>query len=511
MLSVPVCFFRLAPRPHEEVDGLRPDSAFKSFARGVMWLTAGTVGGRLATLVSSVLLARLLLPEHFGLFSAAMIVVSAVQILPDLGLSQAIIAHGDAGQRASSTSFYAILFTSTALAVAVFASADLVATLAREPDLAPVLRVLAVNIVVFATASVPIALMQKAQRWRAQAVVEFASPAISAVVMVLMAYWGFGVWSIVAGYLTRSAVLAFSVWVLSRWRPSGGIDWQLLRSLFRFSRWIVIERFSAFLLFTIDNAYLARWQGARMLGYYALPYNWISVPVQYFAVQSSRVLFPVLSALEEASQRKVVLLRACATLSFVVSPIYLFWVLHAPLFVEALFGAKWLPSVPVLQWLAIYALAYSLAGGIFTSFYWSMRRPQLVVYPTWAALLVAGAGLVWSRGNWDALAVAKWFTLAIYVRATLVLVALRWCGDFRLVEVLRAVGNGVVPALLASVLSAILAPLVALPSLAKLVVVGAAHVNFYLLLYGFLRERRPLAYYNLQRLRQILGVPRVPG
>jgi len=459
--------------------------------------------------VSSVILARLLLPEHFGLFNTAMVIVNAVQILPDLGLGQTFIVHSEGGQRAYSTGFYAVLLLSAVLAGCVFAAADWAALLARQPEVAPVLRVLAVNIVIFAAASVPIALMQKAQRWRAQAMVEFAAPFASAVVMVALAYWGMGVWSIVGGYLTRSAVLASSVWVLSRWRPTGGIDWSLLRQLFRFSRWIVLERLSAFTLLTIDNAYLARWQGARMLGFYALPYNWISVPVQYFVLQSNRVLLPVLSSVQGV-ERNEVFLKACMGLSFVLSPIYFFWIFHAHLFVEALFGQKWLPSAPVLQWLALYALAYSLMGGVFTSLFWAMQKPQLIVYPTWVALAVAIAGLVWGQGQWDALAVAKWFTVAIYVRAAMVLLCLRVTGAFRVSEVLAAVTNGWLPALVAAVLSAVVASWLAMPVVVELLVAVLLHANLYLTGYGLLRERNALAFYRVGRWKQLLLQGRRP-
>ncbi len=475
----------------------------KSFVRGLLWMSFGSIGARVVTLVSSVILARLLLPEHFGLFTAAMVVVNAVQILPDLGLGQTFIVMTEAGQRAYSTGFYAILMVSALLSAGVFFGADWAAELAHQPDVAPVLRVLALNIVVSAASSVPIALMQKAQRWRAQAMAEFAAPCASALVMVTMAYWGMGVWSIVGGYLTRSLVLALSVWVLSKWRPSGGIDWSLLKRLFAFSRWIVLERISAFALLTVDNAYLARWQGARMLGFYALPYNWIAVPVQYFVVQSSRVLLPVLSSVAEAERRQV-FLKAVAGLSFVLSPLYLFWVFHADLFVVALFGQKWSPSVPVLHWLAAYGLAYSLAGGVFTSLFFAMKRPQLVVYPTWAALAIAVSGLVWGRGHWDALAVAKCFTAAIYLRAALMILVLHWMRELRIRETLRAVTYGWLPALFAGVVSAGAVSGVAVPVQVKLVIALIVYANAYLLSCGLLREHNALAYYRVARWKQLL-------
>ncbi|MEJ5251334.1 MAG: lipopolysaccharide biosynthesis protein [Chthonomonadetes bacterium] len=491
---------------------MRADSAVKTFARGVMWMTLGSIGARAVTLISSVILARLLLPEHFGLFSTAMVVINAIQLIPDLGLTQALIVHSDSNQRASSTSFYAILTTATLLATAVYLGAGFIAHIARQPQVAPVLQVLAVNLVVSAAASVPIALMQKAQRWRAQAMVEFAAPVASAVVMVLMAYWGYGVWSIVGGSLTRSAVLALSVWILSRWRPSGGVDWHLLRALFRYSRWIVIERISAFLLLNTDNAYLARWQGARMLGFYALPYNWISVPVGYFVLQANRVLLPVLSALSNLEQQKAVLLKALRTLSFVLSPIYFFLIFHAALFVHTLFGAKWSPSVPVLQWLACYALAYSLAGGILSSFYWATRRPQLAVYPTWAGLAVAGAGLVWSAGEWDALSVAKCFTIAMYTRGLLMLAGLRVYGVFNMSEVLQAVTRGWIPSILSALATALLTPLIPLDSTGKLLAVVIIYAILYLVICGTLWERKPLAYFGRERWQRALsGVRPMPN
>jgi teichuronic acid exporter len=483
---------------------LQSRSVERSFTRGVAWMSAGSLAARAVTLIGSVMLARLLLPEHFGLFSAAMVVIGVVQLVTDLGLGQALIAYPGDTRKAASSIFYAILATAGAAAFVVWVFADALAAVMRQPMLASVLRALAVNVVVMAAASVPLALMQKAHRWRGQAILEFTTPIVSTSIMVSLAFLGFGAWSIVYGYVARAVTMLVGVWWLSRWRPALEMDWTVFASLFRFGKWIVLDRLSAFVLLTMDNLYLARWQGTKTLGYYALPYNWVNLPVQQVVLQSQKVLFPVLTQLEDAQARAEMLLKACRMFSFFVAPIYLFWLLNASLFVEGLFGPKWLPCVPVLQWLSVYALAHALAGGLMGSFYWAMKRPELAVFPFWAAIAVATAGLVYGGGRWGAVEVAQLFTLAMYVRASMMIYGLVRFYHVPLSNVLRAVTDGWLAALLASLSAATLSHLMRAPAPVELAMGIVLHANLYLLVQGWLKYRKPLQYYRLAEWRTTL-------
>jgi O-antigen/teichoic acid export membrane protein len=323
--------------------------------------------------------------------------------------------------------------------------------------------------------------------------------------MVTLALLGFGAWSIVYGYVARAITLALSVWCLSGWRPGWGIDWTAFVDMFRFGKWIVLDRLSAFALLNMDNAYLARWQGARVLGYYALPYNWITLPIQQVVIQSNKVLYPVLASLNDVSASRTMLLKACRMLSFLISPIYLFWLWNASTFVEGLFGKKWLPCVPVLQWLSVYGIAYALAGGIIGSFYWAMKRPELAVYPFWAALAVALAGLIYGGGSWGAVQVAQVFTLAMYVRASLMVFGLVRFYGFRLREVVRSVTDGWLSAFFSSFITAMLCRATPLPAMGELVIALVVHGNLYLLTYGWLKHRQPFRYYHVVRWKEVMS------
>lgn len=480
-------------------------SALLHFTRGVAWVSAGTVGARLFTLVGSVLLARLLLPEHFGLFNMALIAINAVQMVLDLGLGQALIAQRDEVERAASTIFYTILAFSVLLCGATVAAAPSVAAVMKQPAVVPVIQVLALNIVVGSLATVPVALMQKAQRWRAQAAVEAVPAVTSTLAMVGLASAGYGVWSIVYGYLVRAIVQAAAVWWLVPWRPARAFDWGHLSQLFSFGRWVVLDRLFSFVFLNVDNAYLARYQGATMLGYYALPYNWVTLPVQYLVFQSNRVMFAILSSTQHPDEQRRIFLQASRLLSFLLLPLYLFWLFNARDFVEGLFGRKWLPAVPVLQWLAVYAVGRALVSGPVGSFYWATRRPQLAVYPIWAALLVVCVGLVWSRGRWDAVAVAQLFTLAMYTRVVVTLLWLPLFYRIPLLQVLREMLSGLVPALLSSWLASVAVQQIDAPAVLRLLFALLLHANGYLVLQGIVCRRQPLAFYRLVTWKQELA------
>lgn len=463
------------------------------------------MSARAVTLISSVILARLLLPAHFGLFNMAILVVNAIQMLSDLGLGQALIAYRGDSRKAANIIFLPVMLTATLAALVVCVFADAIALLLKQPAVVPLLRALSLNIVVMAAASIPIALLQKAQRWRAQALTEFLPPLVAAVVMVALALLGYGAWSIVWGNVARAVTLAITVWWLSAWRPRLVLGWDGFAEMFRFGRWIVLDRLSAFAILNADTAYLARWQGAQVLGYYALPYNWITLPIAQLVSQANRVLFPVLSQVEDAAVQQTTLLRACRLLSFVLSPVYFFWMFNAQVFVLALFTSKWLPCVPVLQWLSVYALAHGLAGGILVSFYWATQRPQVAVYAYWVSLAVALAGLAYGRGEWGAVAVAQVFTAAMFVRSAFMIGGLWRFYGLRLRQIAGTVTDGWIAAVVASATAWALTHVLAFPPIAELVIAMLIHINLYLLVYGWLHRRHPLAYYTRSRWKAVLS------
>lgn len=476
------------------------------FTRGLVWVSTGAVGARLLTLVGSVLLARLLAPQDFGLLNMALIAINALQIVLDLGLAQALIAQREEVEQAASTIFYTICAFSLSLALVLVLSAPSIAGILHQPAVAPILQVLALSIVIGSLATVPVALLQKAQRWRAQALVESLPSLVSTGVMVALALARFGVWSIVYGHIARALTQAVAVWWLMPWRPSGGIRRRFVRQLFRFGRWIVLDRVFSFIFLNADNAYLARWQGAQVLGYYALPYNWITLPVQYIVFQSNRVMFPLLSSLQEADEQRAVFLRVSRLLSFLLLPVYLFWVFHAEVFVLGLFGDKWSPSVPVLQWLAVYAIGRALVSGPVGSFFWATRRPELAVYPIWAGLACVLAGFAVFGGSLDAVGIAQLFTGGMLVRVLVTLVELWRYYTFPLAEMLRALLHGAVPAGIASGLAYSLVLPLSLSAWQKLILATSLHADGYLLLYGLLTQRQPLLLFRRDVWKSLLTV-----
>jgi PST family polysaccharide transporter len=436
----------------------------------------------------------------------ALIVINAVQIILDLGLSQALIAQKEDIEQAASTIFYTILLFSITLCAATVVAAPSIAVIMKQPAVVPILQVLTLNIVVGSLATVPIALMQKAQRWRAQALVEAAPAVASTVTMVVLAYTGFGAWSIVYGHIVRAMTQAAVVWSLVPWRPTKSFHWGYLSQLFSFGKWVVLDRLCSFVFLNADNAYLARYQGATMLGYYALPYNWVTLPVQYLVFQSNRVMFSILSGIQQPEERNHVFLQASRLLSFLLLPLYLFWVFNARVFVEGLFGSRWLPAVPILQWLAIYAIGRALVSGPVGSFYWATCHPELAVYPIWVALLVVGVGLVWSRGAWGAVAVAQLFTVAMYARVVVTLLWFPLYYRMRITDVLRGMLAGMFPALLSSLLTHVVIRQTSAPATPSLLLALLLHANSYLILYGIFSQRDPLAFYRPAAWKQAMEI-----
>lgn len=413
-------------------------------ARGFMWAIVAAVGGRLISVAALAVVARILVPRDFGLFTFALVYVTYLNTVADLGVATALIYRESRIRDAAQVAFSVSLAVGVALFLLTLWVAPFAAEFFGSPAGVPVLRTLAVVFLVRGAAGTHDALCRKELRFKARLLPELGLTGVKAVVTVALALAGFGVWSLVWGQIVGTVAWAAGLWTVVPWRPRRAWPKGLLGPMLSYGKAILAINVVAAVVHHADDVLVGRVLGMDTLGFYQMGYRIPEMAVILILWQVNTVLFPALSKARAAGEDMgggyVEAVRWVALLALpAAAGLYL---LAEPL-VFTLFGDQWGPSIPILRALAVYAAIRALrspAGDVLKA----AGRPGLLAWlgVVKAAILIPALIVAARHG-----AVAVGAAMAAVAAVTLPLDV--WFAHrlvpFRPSSLLRACGDGLAP------------------------------------------------------------------
>lgn len=338
-------------------DEFTPDSAGLVSAQGLASATRWMVASRVVTQGSrflvSVILARLLTPEAFGVVAVAMTTVVALEIVKDLGTGAALIQRSEVSQRLLSSVFYLNVVAGFVAAALMVIGAPLIAGFFETPDATPVVRAFAAVLAIGGLTQVHHALLRRRMRFGGVAAVEMTGAVANGVVSILLAALGLGVWSMVWGNLAAVVLGSVVAWVVSAWRPSRQLALADLRAIAGFSLHTAAYNVTTFALENTDKILVGRWLGTAPLGVYTLAQRTISYPLESISRVLMQVLFPAFARAQNDDEvlRKGYT-RAAGAVAFVTLPVMFGVAVTADPLVRAVLGEKWTQLIPLLWFMA---------------------------------------------------------------------------------------------------------------------------------------------------------------
>lgn len=332
------------------------------------WAYGSYVGGRALVLAATAILARLLTPSDFGVVAVALVFMTFLETLKDLGLTQALIAASPQDEKArAQTVFVWTVVIAASLALLASAAAQPAATFFKHSSLRAIIPVLSGAFVIEALGATHDALARKRLNYRARAFADGADVLTRGAAGIALALLGFGAWSLVLGYLIGTTARTALLWGLIPFRPKLRLSREHLRSLVRFGGVLTLVDVMAAIVQNIDYLFVGRVLGSTALGLYMMGYRLPELLIMNVAIVAGGVLFPAYSELGRERMQDGFLVSLRFTTALVL-PIGFALVLLAKPFVLALFGPHWHRSIPVLRVLAAYAVLTTInipAGTIY--------------------------------------------------------------------------------------------------------------------------------------------------
>lgn len=336
----------------------QPPALGRRLRGGLAWSFANNLVSRAGSFLSGIVVARLLVPEDFGVYAIGLVVLNVLLSMNELGVSVAVIRHqGDVEQIAPTVVTVSVV-SSAVLAGSVLALAPAVAAALNTPSATGIIRLLSACVLIDGVAAVPNALLTRAFRQRTRLVIDLVAFAVGTPLTIALALAGFGAWSLAWGALVGNLVTGGLAMLWAPVRVAPGWDRAVARSLLAFG--LPLAGASLLLLATlnVDYVVVGRVLGPEQLGLYLLAFNLCSWPVTIVSSSVRRVSLASFSRLAEEGGAAAAEggRRATALVVLLTAPMCALLAFYAADLIGFLYGSKWAGAAQVLPYLAVLGL-----------------------------------------------------------------------------------------------------------------------------------------------------------
>ena len=298
----------------------------------------------------SIILARLLSPEEYGIIAIVMVFILLANVFVESGFNTALIQKKDADEVDFSSVLYLSLGVATILYVVIFFTAPFIASFYDQPILIQVLRVLSTTIFIGAFNSIQNAYVARNMLFKKLFTSSLGSVTISGVVGIIAAYSGLGVWALVLQQLTSQLAVAVILWFTVKWRPHLIFSTTRVKSLFSYGSKLLAAGLLDTLYSNLRTLIIGRMYTPSMLGYYNRGQQFPQLIVSNINGSIQSVMLPALSAHQDDRKRvKEMMRRAVVSSSFLIFPMMVGMAVVAEPLVKIVLTEKWLPAIPFLQ------------------------------------------------------------------------------------------------------------------------------------------------------------------
>ncbi|MCX6032764.1 MAG: lipopolysaccharide biosynthesis protein [Chloroflexi bacterium] len=328
---------------------------------GLSWNLLEQVGNQVISFVPTIVLARLLAPEQFGLIGMLSLFIAVANAFLDSGFGVALIQKRDATHLDECSIFYFNILVGGISVLVLFFSAPLIAAFFQQPILVGLTRWMSLDILINSFELIQTTLLTRAIDFKTQIKANLFATLFAGIFGVAAAYFGLGVWSLVIQTLSGSILRTLTLWRLSAWRPALVFSLASLRGMFGFGSRMLLSGLIAVFFDNLYQMFIGKVFSAASLGYYTRAASLRGVVIDTTSSAIGRVMFPALASIQDDPERLKRSYRKSAVLSaFVHFPIMIGLIVVARPLIALLFSTKWDDCVVFFQLMCAAGLLYPL-------------------------------------------------------------------------------------------------------------------------------------------------------
>lgn len=406
--------------------------------KGVLWSYLSFVGGKGLGFLSTIILARLLLPEQFGLIGYCLLVIQYVDIINSAGIDTALIARRENIQEAANAAFIANLLFGAACFGLTWMIAGPVAAFFKAPQIVPYFRVLGLSLPLTGLGMVPDTMLKREMKFRSALIADIARNFMKGAVSVILALLGYGVWSLVWGQL--AGVLTGSVlsWILAGWRPTWSFHTDATHTIVYFGFHVIMLETAGAFRNNVDYILVGRILGATALGFYTMAYRIPELLIRSLNHVLGDVSLAALAITQSDWQRmKKFYFGYIRYLAMFTFPVGVGFAFTASVFIPLFLSNKWDAAIVPTALISI-ALCVTGIGYVPGVLYKAISRPDILNKLAIIKMPIAVA-ILWYATRWGIAGVAAGQILVALISVVMDLVVVNRVMNYLLSDLFDAI------------------------------------------------------------------------
>lgn len=322
-----------------------------------LWRFLERCGAQGVTFIVSIVLARLLDPAVYGTVALVTVFTTILQVFVDSGMGNALIQKKDADDLDFSSVFWFNIVACAVLYAGMFFAAPLIARFYDMPELTPVVRVISLIILISGVKNVQQAYVSRNMLFKRFFYATLGGTIGAAVIGILMAYYGFGVWALVAQMLFNMFVDTVILWITVKWRPKLMFSFERLKGLFSFGWKLLVSSLLNTVYNDLRQLIIGKLYTSEDLAQYNRGKQFPHLIVTNINSSIDSVLLPTMASEQDNRERvRAMTRRAIRTSTYIMAPLMVGLAVCAEPVVDLVLTAKWLPCVPFLR---IFCFTYA--------------------------------------------------------------------------------------------------------------------------------------------------------
>jgi len=324
---------------------------------GIIWSAANILFSKSFRLIASVVLARLLFPEDFGLYGIALIIIRFARKVTNMGFSTVIVQRKEITAQEINTIFTVSLAINVLIGAALFWGAPVFASWVGEAKAVPVVRVISATFLMAAFALVSENLLKREMRFKELAFSRSTRAMVGLSLPIVLALLNFGVWSLILGEVVGTFAAMIASMLYARWLPKLYFKTQAFKNVYAYGLKVSIVSYLNYFINNVDYLLISRFLGVAQLGYYERAFNLMNLTRRQLGKTVNETLFSAYSKISEDKERVVQnLKKVLSYVSLVAYPVLIWLFFAAPSLIINMYGAKWNQTIAPLQIMSVSGL-----------------------------------------------------------------------------------------------------------------------------------------------------------
>lgn len=328
---------------------------------GVVWSSVQKFGTLIISFIGNIVLARLLTPSDFGAIGMLMVFIALSETLIDGGFGSALIQKKNPTNTDYSTIFYWNIILAILLYGILFISAPSIASFYKIPELSDFLKVLGTILLINSFNIIQSNILTKSLKFNTLAKRDIISISIGTTIAIILAYKGFGVWSLVINYIVTAVIKSILLWTTCAWRPQLIFSFTSFKRLFKFGSYMFLNSLLDKFVFQLQALIIGRSFSVNDLGFYTQAKKIHEIPERSLPSIINQVTFPVFSSIQDNKERIInAVKKTMKVTSFVTFPSMVILIIIADPLIKFLLTEKWNESIVYFQILCFSGILYSV-------------------------------------------------------------------------------------------------------------------------------------------------------